>query len=88
MHLCKTIQTFQQKNINYNVKEISSKEYSFNEKENSCQIICPVPTALEKLSHAQPATPLQTDNNTASVSINDMVEYKCCKAVDMHFYCI
>jgi len=52
----------------------------------NAQTICPIHTALEELGHPQPATPLQTDNNTASRIINDTVKQKCSKAVDMQFY--
>jgi len=52
----------------------------------NAQTICPIRTALEELGHPQPATPLQTDNNTASGIINDTVKQKRSKAVDMRFY--
>jgi len=40
----------------------------------NAQTICPIRIALEELGHPQPATPLQTDNNTASGIINDIVK--------------
>jgi len=54
----------------------------------NAQATCPIQTALEELGHAQPATPLQTDNSTASGIANDMVKQKRSKAIDMHFYWI
>ena len=52
----------------------------------NAQTLCPIHTALDKLSHPQLATPLQMDNNTASGIINDTVKQKRSKAVDMRFY--
>jgi len=52
----------------------------------TAQNLCPICTALEELGHPPPATPLQTDNNTASRILNDTVKQKRSKAVDMRFY--
>jgi hypothetical protein len=41
---------------------------------------------LDKLGHAQPATPLQTDNSTADGIINGTVKQQRSKAIDMRFY--
>jgi hypothetical protein len=49
---------------------------------------CPLRTTLEELGHAQPATPIQTDNSTAAGIANDTVKQKRSKAIDMHFYWI
>jgi hypothetical protein len=47
---------------------------------------CPIRIALEELGHPQPATPIQTDNNTAAGIANDTVKQKKSKAMDMRFY--
>jgi len=52
----------------------------------NAQAICPMRIALEELGHSQPATPLQTDNSTASGIANDTVKQKRSKAIDMRFY--
>jgi hypothetical protein len=49
---------------------------------------CPIRTTLEELGHAQPATPIQTDNSTAAGIANDTVKQKRSKAIDMLFYWI
>jgi hypothetical protein len=49
---------------------------------------CPLRTTLEELGHAQPATPIQTDNSTAAGIANDTVKQKRSKAIDMRFYWI
>jgi hypothetical protein len=41
---------------------------------------------LEELGHPQPATPIVTDNSTASGIANDSVKQKRSKAMDMRFY--
>jgi len=55
---------------------------------HNAQDICPIHMALDKLGHPQPATPLQTDNNTTSGIVNDTVKQWRSKAVDMRFYWI
>jgi len=52
----------------------------------NAQALCPIQTALHELGHPQPATPLQTNNNTASGIANGTVKQKHSKAVDMRFY--
>ena len=52
----------------------------------NAQTNCPIRVALDELGHPQPATPLQTDNNTASGILNDTVKQKRSKAIDMRFY--
>jgi hypothetical protein len=47
---------------------------------------CPLRIALEEMGHPQPATPMATDNNTASGIATDTVKQKRSKAVDMRFY--
>jgi len=42
----------------------------------NAQTLCPICIALEELGHAQPATPLQTNNNTASGIVNDTIKQK------------
>jgi len=42
----------------------------------NAQALCPIRTALEELGHLQPATPLQTNNNTASGIANNTVKQK------------
>jgi hypothetical protein len=49
---------------------------------------CPIRVALQELGHDQPATPIVTDNSTASGIINDTVKQKRSKAMDMRFYWI
>ena len=41
---------------------------------------------LAKLKHKQPRTPIQTDNTTAEAIINNTVQPKGTKAIDMRFY--
>ena len=47
---------------------------------------CPLRIALEEMGHPQPATPIATDNNTASGIATDTVKQKRSKAIDMRFY--
>ncbi len=49
---------------------------------------CPLRIALEEMRHPQPATPMATDNNTASGIATDSVKQKRSKAIDMRFYWI
>jgi hypothetical protein len=43
---------------------------------------------LEELGHPQPATPIVTNNSTATGIANDSVKQKQSKAMDMRFYWI
>ena len=52
----------------------------------NAQTICPFQIALDELGHPQPATPLQTDNSTASSIVNDTIKQKWSKAINMQFY--
>jgi hypothetical protein len=45
-------------------------------------------TALEKLGHPQPPTPMETYNTTAKGYINGTIKQKRTKAMDMRFYWI
>lgn len=49
---------------------------------------CPLRITLAEMGHPQPATPIATDNNTASGIVNDTVKQKRSKAIDTHFYWI
>ena len=49
---------------------------------------CPLRIALEEMGHPQPATPMVTDNNTASGIATDTAKQKQSKAIDMRFYWI
>jgi hypothetical protein len=49
---------------------------------------CPVHVCLEELGHPQLATPIQTDNSTATGIATDTVKQKRSKAIDMCFYWI
>ena len=49
---------------------------------------CPIRTALEEMGYPQPATPIVTDNSTASGIANDTVKQKRSKAMDMRYYWI
>jgi hypothetical protein len=41
---------------------------------------------LSKMGHPQPRTPIQTDNTTVDELINNKIQPKCTKAMDMHFH--
>jgi hypothetical protein len=49
---------------------------------------CPLRITIEELGHAQPATPIQTDNSTPFGIANDTIKQKRSKAIDTHFYWI
>eukprot|EP00804_Cyclotella_cryptica_P015615 CCRYP_003606-RB/>CCRYP_003606-RB protein AED:0.67 eAED:0.43 QI:0/-1/0/1/-1/0/1/0/166 len=38
------------------------------------------------MGHPQPPTPIQTDNSTALGVVNNTIQPKCTKAMDMHFH--
>jgi hypothetical protein len=46
----------------------------------------PMRTTLEELGHKQPPTPIQTGNSTASGVVNNKIQPKATKAMDMHYY--
>jgi hypothetical protein len=46
----------------------------------------PMRRTLEELGHPQPQTPIQTDNSTAYGVINNKIQPKATKAMDMRFY--
>ena len=48
--------------------------------------ILPLRVTLEELGHPQPATPMQTDNNTAAGIINRTFKQNRSKSIDMKFY--
>jgi hypothetical protein len=47
---------------------------------------CPLRIALSDMGHPQPATPIATDNSTATGIANDTIKQKQSKAIDMRFY--
>jgi hypothetical protein len=46
----------------------------------------PIQKMLEELGHRQPPTPIQTDNSTACGVVNNEIQPKATKAMDMRFY--
>jgi hypothetical protein len=46
----------------------------------------PIRKTLEELGHKQPPTPIQTDNSTACGVVNNKIQPKATKAMDMRFY--
>jgi hypothetical protein len=48
----------------------------------------PLRITLDKLGHAQPPTPMVTDNSTTSGIANESMKQKRSKAMDMRFYWI
>ena len=47
------------------------------------QATVPLRTTADELGHKQPATPLCTDNNTASGIMNDTIRQQRSKTIDM-----
>ena len=41
---------------------------------------------LEEMGHKQPPTPLQTENSMAEAVVNDKIQPKITKFMDMHFH--
>jgi hypothetical protein len=41
---------------------------------------------LTEMGHQQPRTPIQTNNTMAEGVINNKIQLKCTKAMDMHFH--
>jgi hypothetical protein len=52
----------------------------------NAKMAVPIRTTLEELGHKQPPTPIQTDNSTASGVVNNEIQPKATKAMDMRFY--
>ena len=52
---------------------------------NARQLL-PLRVTCKELGHPQPATPMQTDNNTASGIINGTFNQARSKAIDMRYY--
>jgi hypothetical protein len=52
----------------------------------NAQEMVPMRQCLEELGHPQPATPLKTDNSTATGIINNTIKQKRSKAIDMRYY--
>ena len=52
---------------------------------NARQLL-PLRVTCEELGHPQPATPMQTDNNTSSGIINGTFNQARSKAIDMRYY--
>jgi hypothetical protein len=46
----------------------------------------PIRITLEELGHKQPPTPIQTDNSTACGVVNNEIQPKATKAMDMRYY--
>ena len=46
----------------------------------------PIRQTLEEMGHKQPPTPIQTDNSTASGVVNNKIQPKATKAMDMRFH--
>jgi hypothetical protein len=46
----------------------------------------PMQKALIEMGHPQPATPMKTDNSTATGILNNTIKQKRSKAIDMRFY--
>jgi hypothetical protein len=43
---------------------------------------------LQEMGHPQPRTSIQTDNTMAKGVINNKIQPKCTKAIDMRFHCL
>ena len=48
----------------------------------------PIQTTLVEMGHAQPKTPMQTDNSTAHGVLNNIIMPKSTKSMDMRFHWI
>jgi hypothetical protein len=53
---------------------------------HNAQSGAPLRVTLTKLGHAQPPTPLQTDNSTAYGIVNETIKQKRSKAMDMRYH--
>ena len=65
---------------------VSAAEVEVASLYHATQAIVPLRIIVEELGHKQPATPLQTDNNTASGIMNGTIRQRRSKAIDMRFY--
>ena len=54
----------------------------------NAQEMVPMRQCLEELGHSQSATPLKTDNSTATGIVNNTIKQKRSKAIDMRYYWI
>jgi hypothetical protein len=52
----------------------------------NAQTAAPLRTALLEPGHTQPATPLRTDNSTAYGILNETIQHKRSKSMDMKYY--
>jgi hypothetical protein len=46
----------------------------------------PMRQLLAEMGHKQPKTPIQTYNTTACGVVNNNIQSRCTKAIDMHFH--
>ena len=46
----------------------------------------PMHQLLKEMCHKQPKTPIQTNNSTALGVVNNNIQPRCMKAMDMHFH--
>ena len=52
----------------------------------NCKLAVPARKTLEELGHPQPKTPMQTNNSTANVLLNNRITPKATKSIDMKFH--
>jgi hypothetical protein len=52
---------------------------------NACEAV-PIRNVLQEMGHKQPKTPMQTDNSTAFGVVNNNIQPRRTKAMDMRFY--
>jgi hypothetical protein len=52
---------------------------------NACEAV-PIRNLLQEMGHKQPKTPMQTDNSTAFGVVNNNIQPRRTKAMDMRFY--
>jgi hypothetical protein len=53
---------------------------------HNAQEACTLSTTLETLGHAQPPTPIQTDNSTSDGFLNSIIKQNRSQAIDMLYY--
>ena len=46
----------------------------------------PIRTTLQEMVHSQPPTPIHCDNSTATGIVNNSIENKCPRAMDMQYH--